>query len=161
MHPEDHNNPAQTLTGKAADRTPLPETLGYLLAHVCKLHRQRAETLLNEIGLHAGQEMVLTGLWEHEGMTQTELAERVMIRPATVTSMLQRLERAGLVERKTDTKDQRISRVYSTEKGRNMEKAVQDMWRILEKESFGCLSTDEQLLLRQLLAKVFQNLSGE
>ena len=45
-----------------SDHTPLPETLSYLLAQVCKLHRQQADDLLSEIGLHVGQEMVLCAL---------------------------------------------------------------------------------------------------
>ena len=139
---------------------PLKDTVGYMLAHACKHHRQRAEELLNEIGLHVGQEMLLCGLWEKEGITQTELAEHVMIQPATVTNMLQRLERGGFVERRPDIEDQRISRVYTTEKGRDMEEAVQEKWSQLEQESLGGLSIEERVLLRRLLLQVYQNLAG-
>lgn len=139
---------------------PLKSSVGYMLAHACKLHRQRADALLNEIGLHVGQEMVLCGLWEKEGITQTELAEYVMIQPATVTNMLQRLERGGFVERRPDSDDQRISRVYTTEKGRNIEEAVQEKWSQLEQEAFAGLSVEEGVLLRRLLLQVYQNLAG-
>jgi len=131
-----------------------------MLAHACKLHRQRAEALLNEIGLHVGQEMLMCGLWEKEGITQTELAEHMMIQPATVTNMLQRLEREGLVDRRPDIEDQRISRVYPTEKGRNIEEEVQEKWTQLEQEAFGGLSVEESVLLRRLLLQVYQNLGG-
>ena len=141
-------------------RIPLKDTVGYVLAQACKHHRQRADELLNEIGLHVGQEMLLCGLWEKEGITQTELAEYVMIQPATVTNMLQRLERRGFVERRPDIDDQRISRVYTTEKGRDMEEAVQEKWSQLEQESFGDLSVEEKVLLRRLLLQVYQNLAG-
>ena len=143
-----------------SDKTPLKSSVGYTLALACKLHRQRAEVLLSEIGLHVGQEMLLSGLWENEGITQTELAEYVGIQPATVTNMLQRLEREGIVDRKADFQDQRISRVYTTEKGRDMEEKVQQQWARLEQESFGGLSVEEKILLRRLLLQVFQNLAG-
>ena len=139
---------------------PLKDTIGYMLAQVCKLHRQRADVLLNEVGLYVGQEMLLCGLWDKEGITQTELAENVKIQPATVTNMLQRLERGGFVERRADTEDQRISRVYTTEKGSNLEHAVQQKWNQLEQESFKGLSVEEGLLLRRLLLQVYQNLAG-
>ncbi len=58
--------------------TDLKDTVGYMLAQVCKLHRQRADELLTEIGLHVGQEMILVMLLDNEGITQTELAERMM-----------------------------------------------------------------------------------
>ena len=136
-------------------------TTGYRLAQACKLHRQRAEALLNEIGLHVGQEMLLCGVWEKEGMTQTELAEYVMIQPATVTNMLQRLERAGIVERRPDTEDQRVSRVYAAKKGRDLEEAVEEQWGKLEQESFAGFSTEERVLLRHLLLQVYRNLAGK
>ena len=136
-------------------------TTGYMLAQACKFHRQRAETLLNEIGLHVGQEMLLSGLWEKEGLTQTELADYVRIQPATVTNMLQRLERAGIVERRPDAEDQRISRVYATKKGRGLEEAVEEQWGKLEQESFAGFSVEERVLLRSLLLQVYRSLAGD
>ena len=136
-------------------------TTGYMLAQACKFHRQRAEVLLNEIGLHVGQEMLLSGLWEKEGLTQTELADYVMIQPATVTNMLQRLERAGIVERRPDAEDQRISRVYATKKGRGLEEAVKEQWGKLEQESFAGFSVEERVLLRRLLLQVYRSLTGD
>ena len=131
-----------------------------MLAHACKHHRQRAEELLNEIGLHTGQEMLMCGLWEKEGITQTELADYVKIQPATVTNMLQRLEREGFVERRPDIVDQRVSRVYATKKGRDIKERVQEQWSQLEQESFGGLNVEERVLLRRLLLQVYQNLGG-
>ena len=101
----------------------------------------------------------MCGLWEKEGITQTELADHVMIQPATVTNMLQRLEREGFVERRPDVEDQRISRVYTTAKGRDIEVVVQEKWSQLEQESFGRLSVEEKVLLRRLLLQVYQNLA--
>ena len=104
-----------------SQKIPLRDTVGYMLAQVCRLHRQRADVLLNQIGLHVGQEMFLCGLWANEGVTQTELAEILQLQPATVTNTLQRLEREKIIERRDDLDDQRVSRVYTTEKGRNLE----------------------------------------
>ena len=132
-----------------------------MLAQACKLHRQRAEALLNEIGLHVGQEMLLSSLWEKEGLTQTELADCMMIQSATVTNMLQRMERSGFVERRPDAKDQRISRVYATEKGRGLEEAVEEQWGRLEQESFAGFSVEERVLLRRLLLQVYRSLAGD
>lgn len=140
---------------------PLPDTIGYLLAQVCKLHRQRAGELLGEIGLHVGQEMMLCALWDREGITQTELAEHLRLRPATVTNALKRMERNGFVERRQDIEDQRVSRVYVTEKGCSIKGAIQEKWNQLEEESFAALSGEEHLLLRRLLRQIYDNLLGE
>jgi DNA-binding MarR family transcriptional regulator len=84
------------------------ETMDFLLANVCHLHHTRAHQLFEAIGLYREQPLVLLALWEQEGFTQTELAERLKIAPATVTKMLQRMEKAGFIQRKPDAEDQRV-----------------------------------------------------
>ncbi len=143
------------------DSTPLPETMGYLLAQVCKLHRQHADDLLNEIGLHVGQEMVLCALWEREGVTQTELGEHLAVQPATVTNALRRLERKGLVERVPDADDQRISRVFPTTEGRQLRADVEEKWNELDQASFAGIAGRERDLIRGLLTRIRDNLAGQ
>ncbi len=145
---------------KMPQDTPLKETVGYVLAQACKLHRQRADVLLGEIGLHVGQEMILCALWDHEGATQTELADLLLIQPATVTNALKRLEREGYVDRREDPDDQRVSRVFSTEEGRNLKGPIHEKWGQLERESFGGLTSEEGLLLRRLLLQVYESLAA-
>ncbi len=139
----------------------LQDTIGYALARVCKLHRQRASELLGGVGLHVGQEMMLSVLWDEENVTQTELAERVLVQPATATNALKRLERQGFIERGEDAEDQRISRVRLTENGRGVEGAVLDRWSQLERESFSVLSREERASLRRILQKVYTSLMGK
>jgi DNA-binding MarR family transcriptional regulator len=64
------------------------ETMDFLLVNICHLHHTRARQLFRAIGLYRGQPQVLLALWEQEGLTQTELAERLKIAPATATKML-------------------------------------------------------------------------
>ena len=76
-----------TAEGGAESRVgPITDTLGYLVAQVARLHRQRADELLGHIGLHVGQEMMLNALWTKEGVAQTELTRKMGVQPATVTN---------------------------------------------------------------------------
>jgi DNA-binding MarR family transcriptional regulator len=77
----------------------------------------------------------LLALWEQEGFTQTELADRLKITPATVTKMLQRMEKTGFIQRKPDAKDQRASRVYLTKAGRAIQDDVEVVWKTMEAET--------------------------
>lgn len=137
----------------------ISETLGYLLAQTCKVHRGKAQEYLSQIGLHTGQEMFLLRLWRRDGQTQTELADEICVQPATVTRMIDRLTRVGLVERRADEEDRRVSRVYLTENGRALQHSVEDVWHELEQQSFARLTFEEQVLLRRLLLQVYDNLS--
>ena len=135
--------------------------VSFEIARAAKLHRGRAEELLSEIGLHVGQEMLLNVLWAEGEMTQTELANRLEIQPATLTVALRRLEKTGLIVRSRDPNDQRVSRVQPSFKSAELQDGVVDRWSRLEQESVVNLSKDEQAELSRLLAKVSDGLSAD
>jgi DNA-binding MarR family transcriptional regulator len=81
------------------------------------------------------------------------------LEPPTITKMLQRMEAAGLVARRQDSEDARVSRVYLTDRGRSLEQVVIDVWQQLEEDTVQGLNETEQLLLRRLLIQVSSNLS--
>lgn len=133
--------------------------VGYQIVQVCKAHRNRAEAGLSALGLHAGQEMILFLLWAEEGLTNSYLAERLGVEPPTVSKMLQRMECAGLVERRADSEDARVSRVYLTPHARELEELVLGAWRELEEATVRGFTETEQALLRRLLLQVRDNLT--
>ena len=135
-----------------------PETIDYVLANICHLHRTRAHQLLESLSLYQGQPPLLRELWDREGLTQKDLAARMKITPATVTKMLQRMEKAGFVQRKPDADDQRVSRVFLTDAGRDVQKRVEKVFRTLESETFANFNVEERVLLRRLLMQVRVNL---
>jgi DNA-binding MarR family transcriptional regulator len=137
---------------------PIQETTGYLLSQICRLKHVRSHAFLGEIGLCRGQPFVLRALWEKEGMTHSELAEQLRVQPATITNMLKRMEKAGLVERRHDAEDQRVSRVYLTDAGRNIRDAVERVWSELEEQTFAGFSSKECVLLHSFLLRIRENL---
>lgn len=134
------------------------ETIDYLLAQVCRLHRARADTLLEGIGLFRGQPPLLMLLHDEDGLTQSDLAARLQIAPATLTRMLQRMARAGFLQRRIDAADQRISRVYLTAAGRAVRSEMQAMLGLLEAETFAGFDAAEQAVLRGFLERLRANL---
>ncbi len=134
------------------------ESLDFLLANVCHLHHTRAHQLFESLGLYRGQPPVLQALWEQEGLTQTDLAERLRNTPATTTKMLQRMEKTGFIQRRPDVEDQRISRVYLTEAGRVVREQVENLFQTMEEETFANFSAEEQELMRKFLKQMRNNL---
>jgi len=134
------------------------ETTSYALAKVCRAHRGKVGELLAEVGLHVGQEMVLIELWERDGLRGGELAERLGVEPPTITRMLRRLEKCGLVERRPDSTDARSLRVYLTGEGRSLEGPVARCWERVEEKAFAGMSVGERRNFHRLLAKVRANL---
>jgi DNA-binding MarR family transcriptional regulator len=135
--------------------------VGYLLVQVMKLHRKLAETGLNDFGLHVGQELVLLWLYQQDGMAQSELADVLGVEAATVTKVLQRMEAAGLIERRQDSGDARVSRVYLMPKSRQLIEPLRGLWAEVEQKTIKGLSEPEVMLLRRLLLQILENLSND
>ena len=140
-------------------RHPLHDCIGYRILQIHKAHRNRAEAALNELGLHTGQELLLFQLWNEESLTQSQLVDNLCVEPPTVTKTLQRLEQAGLVERRQDTEDARVSRVYLTPEGRALQAPVQKIWEDLETLTVQGLSEVEKALMFRLLDQISDNIA--
>ncbi len=134
------------------------QSLDFLLAQVSRLHHYRAHELLGGLGLYRGQPPVLYALWEKDGLTHGELAQRLQITPATVTRMIQRMEKSGFLQRRPDPGDQRVSRVYLTEAGRAVRDQVEAVWARMERENFAGFDAEERVILRRFLLQVRDNL---
>ena len=134
------------------------ESLGYIVNH---LARQFADDLGHRIAAHGvavGQFPLLLVLWQEEGISQVELSRRLAIEPATTTNTLARMERDGLVERRADPGDKRGSRVYLTERGRELEEPVTAAARAVNARAVQNLSAGEAADLNHLLGKVMRGL---
>ena len=136
-----------------------PESLDSLFAQICRLKHARVHTLYETLGLYRGQPRMLRLLWHQQGMTHTQIARELQVQPATITKMIQRMEKAGFVVRRHDPDDQRVSRVYLTPAGKAIQDDVQQVWRQLEEEAFAGFTEEESLLLRRFFLRIRDNLT--
>jgi DNA-binding MarR family transcriptional regulator len=132
--------------------------VGFLLMQVCRLNHKRAHELLEGLGLYRGQPPLLRALHHEDGLTHSELAIHLQVTPATITKMIQRVEKAGFVQRKADESDQRVSRVYLTDAGRAVQAQMDDALQKLEAETLRGFSRRERDLLQETLLRVRENL---
>lgn len=134
------------------------ESIRYLLTLICKLSRDRSRVLMSEIGIHCGQGIALRQLWRTDGVTQSELAHSLHVAPATVTIALQRMERVGLIERRPDKRDQRVSHVFLTDRGRSLRMKVEENWHKLEGQMLVGFSSKEREVMSEHLLRILANL---
>ncbi|MBE6069031.1 MAG: MarR family transcriptional regulator [Clostridium lundense] len=137
------------------------DSLYHVFSQVMKLHFHRAHSLLNTIDIYPGQPPMLFALHIKDGQSQKELAEKLKVKPATITVMLKRMENAGLLERRPDENDQRISRAYFTDKGREAYEKVHGLMKIIEAECFENFTIEEKILLKRLLMQMKDNLEDK
>lgn len=116
---------------------------------------------LRELGLYIGQQLALNHLWEQDGITQSELKEKIGSEASTVSNMLKKLEQDNIIVRRREDKDSRIFRVYLTDKGRELKGPIEDIWSKHEEQLLKGILPEELLLLRRILEQMSNNLSEE
>jgi len=132
-------------------------TVGQLLAQVCRMSGHRLRGHMEKIGLHRGQGFALIHLWHNDGMSQRDLARSMHISPASVTNMLQRMERDGWIERERDETDQRVVRVHLTEKAQKTRIQAKRVFQEMEDALNAVYTAEEQSTLKRLLTKLYEN----
>lgn len=135
-----------------------PKSLNHLMGQVCHLHHGRVRSEFRALGIYRGQPTLLEALAAEDGRTHSELAALMHVAPATVTKMVQRMEKAGHVKRCDDPEDLRISRVYITEAGRAIHAQLKATFETIDAETFEGFTPEERAELERLLMKIRANL---
>jgi len=111
-------------------------------------------------GFYAGQDQVMLSLAAEDGQTPGRLAERMGVRPPTITKTINRLQTQGFLEKRASSEDQRQAHVFLTETGRAAIKSIEKSVRKTEKQALKGLDKKEQKLLAKLLARIEGNLGA-
>ena len=116
-----------------------------------RLHRRLMMQALADRGIHPGQAMCLRLLIGNEGITQRDLAKAMHVAPPTLTRMLNSMEKAGLVRRRPDAADARLTCVELTDAGRAEEKLMRAAAGEYVNATIGTLPEDDRRELTRLL----------
>lgn len=130
-----------------------------LFIEICKRRRNRKNELLSEANMYEGQDILLHHLAVEDGQTMSELAGKVCVQAATLSTMIRRMEANGLIKKEADQQDKRASRIYFTARGREVYAQTGKIWNELDKRTLKDLTADEKKMLDQLLKKVLKNLA--
>ena len=82
---------------------------------------------LKPLGLTYTQYIVFLVLWEKDGISVTEIGERLMLDNGTLSPLLKKMEQAGFVERRRCRRDDRVVEITLTEKGRVLQEKAKDI----------------------------------
>lgn len=134
-------------------------SLERLMHEVLKLQHLEKKDKLENLELYRGQPPILFTLSEKDGRTQKEIAEIMKNQPATITKTIQRMEKSGFLERRSDSKDKRVMRVYLTQKGKDVIPQVKEILDEIETKMFSNLSIEEKIILKRIFIQVYNNLN--
>ena len=148
-----------------AHHTPLPEgssssAVFSTFMRVAHAHRQLMSRRMAAHGIPAGQLFCLKEIAHNDGITQCDLAEALNISRPTLTVMLQKMERAGLVERASDASDQRFTRIHLSPEGTHLHEEMHEVIGEVMAEVAGPLAEPDRVELARLLGLVHDNITA-
>jgi MarR family transcriptional regulator, organic hydroperoxide resistance regulator len=129
--------------------TPFKVWLRFLRLHQ-KVQSLGAQTL-RPLGLSVPQFDVLSSLFDREGMSQSELAQRLFVTKGNVSGLIDRLVEAGLVERRAAPDDRRSHALYLTPEGQTLIAQAMALQQSNVEGTLGAMSGEELQQLHRLL----------
>ena len=137
------------------------EALHHLLMKTYTHVNRRISNEAASLGLSPGQPKILECLLQHGELHQRAIADSCEIEPATVGSILTRMERDGLIQRTQRTGNRRSLYVSLTPKGEAISRRVEDMFQQVDLLAASRLSPEERVQLQSLLETVCATVSSD
>ena len=136
------------------------QSLGYQIRYAYRIF---VKALADELGPHritTGQWSALRVLWQEDGLSQVELAQRMMVEKASLTAVLKAMASEGLITRVRNSDDRRKVNIYLTAYGRRLKSKILPLIGRINKRATRRLSSADVQQLRRLLARVMINLQN-
>jgi DNA-binding MarR family transcriptional regulator len=129
----------------------LEDCISFLLGKAYQQVSQAARQQLAPYGVTPIQYAVLDLLWERDAQSSAELGGRLQLDSATMTGVLDRLGQTGLIERRSDSHDRRVNRVFLTPQAQALEEPLKRVADALNDEFFGRFDKKDADRLREML----------
>ena len=136
-------------------------SFGFVLHDTARMLGKRFDQRARELGLGLtrAQCQVLAYLVYREGINQVGLADLLEIEPISLARLIDRMELAGWVERRSDPHDRRARRLFITEKAKPVFAQMVQVGAETRGEALAGLTVPERERLMELLLRVRRNLS--
>lgn len=135
------------------------ENIGSILADTSRMMRRAFDSRARSIGVTRPQWQVLTTLRRREGINQGGLAEQLDVEPITVCRMVDRLQEAGLVERRADAADRRSWLLHLTPRAHELLEQLRPLADSMIEDALDGIGEADRKSLQRLLEQVRLNLS--
>ncbi|MDE6724470.1 MAG: MarR family transcriptional regulator [Ruminiclostridium sp.] len=137
----------------------MKNSLHYLLMADHFLFQKMLFSGIKDTELSLGHPKILDYLKDHNGTVQKEIAEACHIEQASLTSVLNGMEKKGLITREMRHGNRRSLYVFLTDKGRKLAERINTEFEKIEKESLKGFSEDEKELLNEFLSRIHENIN--
>ena len=136
-----------------------PHNLGYKVKLLSQLMYRDFLERLEPYGLTPFHYLVLCCLWEQDGLSTSEIADKLKQLGATLTGVVDRMEQRNLVYRQRNVKDRRVVQIWLTEEGKKLMNVLPLLAEETISEATKGIPQQEQETIIQILDQIVLNLS--
>ncbi len=142
------------------DHLKLENQLCFPVYAASRLITREYQPYLDELDITYPQYLVLMILWEKDEIPVNDIAKKLILNTNTITPLLKRMEKQGLVHRERSSEDERKVIVKLTDKGNQLkERAVLIPERLANQLLAGSMNVEELVHLKNELGKIIDHLS--
>ena len=137
---------------------------GYLISRIKQVGTRIFDRLLAESGIdsfNGAQGRILYVLWQQDGITISSLSAKTSLANTTLTAMLDRMEKLGLIARKEDPSDRRSRLIALTDKARSLQGDYTNISRQMNEMYYSGFTDEEIVIFEGYLQRVLNNLERE
>ena len=124
------------------------------------LQRTKHQKIVGQMGLHYGQPLMLMVLFDHQPITQKELAKKLNVTPASVNVSIKRMEKSGWISKLSLTEDLRCTSIRLTEEGERLARRCKEEMETINSEKYVGFSPEELALLGDFYRRMNENLQS-
>jgi len=144
----------------AYEQLKLANQLCFPVYAASRLITREYQPFLEKLGLTYPQYLVLMILWEEDGLQVNDIAKKLILNTNTITPLIKRMEKEGIIRRKRSGEDERKVMVQLTEKGRALqEEAARIPEQLASRLAEGELNIDDLVRLKETLDSMIRSLS--
>lgn len=137
----------------------MDDTLHYLIMANQMLVQKALLERLRDTGLTIGQPKILDYLKDHDGSSQKDIAKACFLEAGSLTTILNKMEEKGLIERRILNGNRRSFHIFMTYEGRQKMQLVDSSFSEIEKKALSDVSDEELETFMSVYKKIYKNLA--
>lgn len=142
-------------------KTKVDNNLNVIIGKASRLMSNRLSKNLADFNVTSEQWTILASLWKKNGQTQQGLANIANKNKASITHLIDNMERRNLVYRQADEGDRRNNFIFLTEEGKDLQESLSKIVKKTIKEITRGIDKKDMKLTKKVLKKIIENLVTE
>ena len=139
----------------------MDESLHYLTMANQMLMQKTLMEQLKDTGLTIGQPKILDYLRTHDGSSQKEIAQACFLEAGSLTTILNKMEEKGLIERRMLHGNRRTFHIFITEEGKKKQQLIEKAFLQIEERALNGISEEDLGMFMAVYKKLYSNLQDK